>query len=314
MAKEVESYSPNPKEIIGHEIDRDPVLIPEHGVTMQLLSTNHLEIVADHYRRAYMRGDFFAGRYVDPRATIFNPEWFEGEISNHSHTWVVFSRYSDFLGATGLFLEDDAIRSDETQIDINGRGLRIMTHFFRRIIPQIEQHGLDLVTEFVLTQESKGLRKTLQAELGMKALGILPHTLCHTVDDHCISEIPAAKYHHLNPGKVIIVETLEPLYRIIAEQFTLDEPEVIPQFQNRPYRQEFTDRYQEVKISAQDPYAQKASLADGFSPVKFDPRDNTFTMAKFHSVSIDLSFIADEGISINTRLINYLNLRLLNVK
>lgn len=307
---EAEKISTTPKEVIAHEIAKDRLLIPAAGVSWQLLDADHLEQVAAHYRKAFLRGDFFAGRYSDPEKEIFDPDWLSREIDNKDKIWVIFTRNGQFVGSTGLFYEDNAIRSDETQIDFAGRGLQIMTHFFRRVIPKIEALGMDIVAEFVLTPESKGLRRTLQAELGMKALGIHPHILVHRLDGHTTSEISAANYHNLKPQKVIIVPALYQLYQIVAEQFSLGNPEVVSKDPRRRYSQEFTQRYQEVKVTAWDWQSQEDALADGYSPVKYDPRDNTFPMAKFPDEKPDLSFIIGEGLVSNIRLVDYLNTRL----
>lgn len=310
MIMEAERISITPKEVIAHEIAQDPLLIPEFDVSWQLLDTNHLESVAAHYKRAFGRGDFFAGRYKNPEREIFDPDWISREINNKDKTWVIFTRYGQFVGSTGLFYEGNAIRSDETQIDLNGRGLQIMTHFFRRVIPEIEALGIDVVTEFVLTPESRGLRRTLQAELGMKALGIHPHILVHRLDSHTTGEISSAKYHNLKPQKVTIVPALYQLYQIVAEQFSLVNPEVVSKDPKKRYVQEFTQRYQEVKVASRDWQSQEDALADGYSPVKYDPRGNTFSMAKFPSEKPDLSFIMGEGIAGNIKLVDYLNSKL----
>ncbi len=294
------------RDIIRHEITKNPVLVAEHGVNFYPLDENYLAGFAENYRRAYERGNFYASRYLDPESQIFNPDWLKREATNPHHIWTVFIREGELVGTTGLFYEDGAIVSDETQLDVAGRGFGTMKHFLRRIVPVLDNLGIDIAADFLLTPESKSLRTTLQAEYGMTALGIHPYELVHRKNGHRDSLISGRKYHNLRPQTPIIMPQFERIYEIVANQLSLPQPQVLQVAPNLKFTPRFSQQYQEVKIWGLDPIAQKRALAEGFSPLKYDPRLNTFTMAKFPKEKADLSFIASENIPANTQLVEYL--------
>lgn len=318
MNKEVKKqYTPTTKDIVVHEIAKNPVLIPVHGVNIQLLNREHAEEVAGLYKGAYERGDFFGNRYKDLSSQVFNPSWFEREISNPDSTWMVFTRQGKLVGATALINEGDpdckscVVNIDETQISPEGRGMRIMDYYFRRIVPIVEKLGIDVTTEFVLTPESKGLRRTLQTELGMTALGIHPNILVSRFDGNRKSEISAAKYHNLEPQQAIIMPQFAQLLNIVRQQLpVLPEPEVLLEGEIEVFPSRYADKYMEVSVGAKDPKEQKQALSNGFLPVKYDPKQHEFVMAKYPTKKPDLDFIIGENIKSNTKLVEYLNTKL----
>lgn len=318
MNKEIrEQYAPTTKDIVAYEIAKNPVLIPEHGVNIQVLTREHAEGIAELYKGAYQRGDFFGNRYKDLSSQVFNPLWFRQEMSNPDNTWIVFTRQNKLVGATALINEGDpdcrscAANIDETQIAPEGRGMRIMDHYFRRIVPIAEKLGIDVTTEFVLTPESKGLRRTLQTELGMTALGIHPNILAHRLDKSLKSEISGAKYNTLEPKQAVIMPQFAELLSIVREQLpVLPEPEVLWEEKIEVFSSRYADKYTEVSVGANDPEEQKQALVDGFLPVKYDPKKHEFVMAKYPSKKLDLNFIVAEDIKSNTKLVEYLDTRL----
>jgi hypothetical protein len=185
-----------------------------------------------------------------------------------------------------------------------------MDSFFRRIVPVIETSGAGLATNFVLTPESKGLRRTLQTDFGMVATGIHPHALHHRELGITRSEISAVKYHELTPKQAQIVPFFEPLYRIVQSQLpTLPEPEVM---QAMPQIREsmFVDCDSEIvkAVSGSDPQDQLEALEAGYLPVAFDPDGNQFTVAQYPRRNPDLDFIlTKEQVPANKLLVKYLN-------
>ncbi|HET9850380.1 MAG TPA: hypothetical protein VFP35_02010 [Candidatus Saccharimonadales bacterium] len=299
---------------IAAEIERDPVLVSEFGVELKLAPAEYTESVAALYRNAFERGDYFASRYSDPENQIFSPQWLEQEFQDPEHLRFIFTDSQGILlGATGFFHDRDStarplMTSDATQIDIPGRGEHIMGYFFGRIVPIVEACGDGILTDFVLTPESKGLRRTLQTELGMVALGIHPHALHHRKLDITRSEISAAKYPVLTPKPVRILPEFEPLYRIVQSQLPLPEPTILPvQTDKLPH---FTEQSAEVvrEVDAIDPESQRDALAAGWAPVEFDPDSNLFKVAQFPSERPELDFIlTNEDVPANKLLVRYLN-------
>lgn len=311
MNKEVrEQYTPTTKDIVAHEIAKNPVLIPEHSISIQILGAEHTDEIAQLYQGAYQRGDFFGNRYKDLSSQVFNPLWFKQERNNPDSTWIVFTRAGNLLGATALINEGDAVSIDETQIATEGRGMRIMDHYFRRIVPILEKLGIDVITEFVLTPESKGLRRTLQTELGMTALGIHPNILSHRFDQSLKSEISGAKYSILEPRQAVIMPQFQQLLNIVRQQLpVLPEPEVLT-LGKLDISSRYVDKYTEVSVSADNPEEQKQAVVAGYQPVKYDPKEHKFVMAKFPPQKPNLDFIERENIGVNTALVDYLNTRL----
>lgn len=306
------------KDIILHELTRDTILVPEKGVHIQPLTTDYTESFAGQYRRAYQRGDFFAGRYPNPEAQIFNPQWLNTEINNPEHSWIIFTGADGtLLGSTALFHSADSVHIeniDETQIDPAGRGKAIMPHYFRRVVPILERLGVRVTTEFLLTPGSKSLRRTLQGELGMTALGVHPHILRHRESGLTRSEISSAKHVTLEPQEVNIMSEFEPLFRIVQEQLSLPDPRmVVPNSIDSTPR--FTERYEEIQVNGADLAGQKRAIDAGLQVVAYDPKANIFRMATFPPERPDLDFIIDnEAIEPNKRLVEYLYTKLYRQK
>lgn len=312
MNKEVreQQYTPT-KDVVAYEVAKNPLLIPEHGINIQLLNREHTEEIANLYKGAYQRGDFFGSRYKDLSSQVFNPLWFKQEINNPDNTWIVFTRQDKLVGATAIIKENNAVNIDETQIGPEGRGMKIMDNYFRRIVPILEKLGIDITTEFVLTPESKGLRRTLQTELSMIALGIHPNILAHRLDKNLKSEISGTKYYTLEPKQAIIMPQFAELLSIVRQQLpVLPEPEVYTAENIDVPSSRYADKYTEVSVRADDPEEQKFALARGYQPVKYEPKKHEFVMAKFPPQKPNLDFIQKENIGVNTALVEYLNTRL----
>jgi hypothetical protein len=316
-----ETYLLSKRELLTPQRGPWELVIPQPGFWVERPKAEQAPSVADLYKRAYDRSDYFAGRYEDPDSTIFNPDWFKHDFEeNPDHKWFVFTDDSgQVVGITGFFHDYDidgypVMTSDETQIAPQGRGYRIMDHFFRRVVPRIEAAGDRLATSFVLTPETKGLRRTLESELGMFSLGILPHVLKHRVSGVTRSEIVSAKFDSFQPQPVAIHANLEPLYRIVKSQIPdLPEPVILPAEQTPVSRP--VDNFEEslYPASGADPEQQRYLLRDGFKPVAYYPRLNSFVMAKFPEPMPELGFlIENESIEANKDLARYLQEELYN--
>lgn len=300
------------RELTYPRLERE-MLVPEKGIFVETPAEQHAGPVAAIYRAAYERGDFFAGRYDDPERQIFSPDWLAGDFRNPDHHWFVFTNEDgEALGVTGFFRDGEydgtpLLTSDETQVDPRGRGMNIMDRFFRRVVPELEASGAQLVTEFVLSPETKGLRRTLQSELGMVATGILPHALRHPELGHTRTEIAAAKPRSLDPRPVRIRTEYAELYDIARAQLPeLSKPIVAGSVGREPM---FTERYEspEQLVPADDLYLQDLALESGYQPVAYDPQRNGFTVARFPADRPDLGFIFEnEQIEANARLVEYL--------
>lgn len=296
------------------------LLIPEYGVWVETPRAEQALVISDLYRQAYERSDFFAGRYNDPESEIFNPDWLSGDFSNPDHKWFAFTDNSgQVIGITGFFHDYNIdglpiMTSDETQIAPAGRGKRTMDHFFRLVVPRIEAAGDLVATSFVLTPETKGLRRTLQTELGMFSLGILPHVLKHRESGITRSEIVSAKFSSFAHRPISLRANFEPLYRIVQSQIPdLPEPVILPaeQISESPPVEDFEES--PYPASGSDPEQQKHLLQAGFKPVAYYPRLNSFVMAKFPKPMPELSFlIENESIEANKALVRYLQEDLYN--
>jgi hypothetical protein len=298
------------------------LLIPEHSIWVETPRAEYAPAAADLYRQAYVRNDFFAGRYEDPYSTIFNPAWVAHDFEeNSNHKWFAFTDNTrQLIGMTGWFHDQNidgypVMTSDETQIALAGRGHRIMDHFFRQIVPRIEAAGNRLATSFVLTPQTKGLRRTLEIEEGMFSLGILPHVLRHRESGMTRSEIVSAKFKNYHHRPVTLLANFEPLYRIIQSQEKipkLSEPVLLPAEPNpTPI---FSETYEEAPqlASGADPEQQRQMLQAGYQPVAYYPRFNGFVMARFPKPMPELDFIFDEAIDVNKDLVRYLQEELYN--
>jgi hypothetical protein len=304
------------KQSLAEELYSSPSLTTERGVNLQLAAEEHAAGVADLYKRAFDRGDYFASRYEDPDSQIFNPEWLVQEFQDPRHLRFVFTDNEErLLGTTGFFHDSDSesgplMTSDATQIDPIGRGRRIMDRFFKRVVPLIEESGAGLATDFVLTPESKGLRRTLQTDLGMIALGIHPNVLRHRQLGVSKTEISAAKYPSLTPKPTQLLPDFEPLYRIVQSQLpTLAEPNVLqiaPAAKPSHLFEGGSETVREVK--ATDPHEQLEALQAGWAPVEYSPDSNMFKVARFPGERPDLDFIlTNEQVPANKMLVKYLN-------
>jgi hypothetical protein len=290
------------------------LLIPEHGVWVETPRAEHAPAIAGLYRQAYERSDFFAGRYNDPESEIFSPDWLSDDFNNPDHKWFAFTdNDGQVIGITGFFHDYNIdglpiMTSDETQIAPAGRGKQTMDRFFRLVVPRIEAAGNLLATSFVLTPETKGLRRTLETELGMFSLGILPHVLKHRISGITRSEIVSAKFSSFRPQPVAIHANFEPLYRIVRSQIPdLPEPVILPaeQIPISPLVDDFEESPHPANGS--NPEQQRHLLQAGFKPVAYYPRLNSFVMAKFPKPMPELGFlIENESVESNKDLIRYL--------
>jgi hypothetical protein len=305
---------PNLRQAIDDEVRRDSTLISERGVSFGLALEEHTVAMAGLFKRAYERGDYFASRYDEPENQIFNPGWLAEDLQDPGHIRLVFPDHErQLLGTSALFHDSDSeagplMTSDATQIDHNGRGMGIMRRVFERIVPVIEASWAGLATNFVLTPESKGLRRTLQTDLGMIALGIHPHALHHRQLGITRSEISAAKYRSLTPKPANLLPEFEPLYRIVQMQLpSLLEPNIVSA-QTSAGSPRFVEGAEVVRtVDATDPRAQLEALEKGWQPVEFNPDTNLFKVAQFPGEMPDLDFIlTNEHVPANRLLVRYL--------
>lgn len=314
MTNEVITNMQDVLHVIDDDLSHDPMLVPGQGVEISRPTDRDALPMTKLYREAYSRSDFFAGRYDDPEEQIFNPDWLRQDYKNPDHLWFTFKDSSGaILGSTGFFHDGDSqtetplLTSDETQIQPAGRGKRIMGHFFRRIVPLIEESGAGLVTDFVLSRESKGLRRSLQTEQGMIALGIHPHILRHPESGTTISEISAAKYPNLEVKTAKFLQAFEPIFRIVQQQLpNWPEPQIVTEAV-RPITSRHSDNYEESEpVSATDIAGQADALRNGYMPVGYDPDSNTFRLAHIPLVQPDHSYVLDnEQIGPNKELVWY---------
>ncbi len=315
MSGEYVSVESDLRQTIAEDLYDNPTLIAKRGVKLELASDEFAKPVAELYRRAYERGDYFASRYDKPDRQTFDPQCLSQEFQDQEHLRFVFTNdEGELLGTTGFFHDSDCesgplMTSDETQVDYSGRGLHIMDHFFKRVIPMIEASGAGLATDFVLTPESKGLRRTLQTELGMIAIGIHPHALHHRQLSITKSEITAVKYPEFTPKPAHILSFFEPLYHIVKSQLPqLPGPDIIP---SKPLKRSsmLIDHDFEVTktVSASVPEDQLSALEAGYLPVEFNPDSNQFTVAQYPRKRPDLDFIiSNEQVESNQLLVEYL--------
>lgn len=306
------------KSRIAKDIRLQPSLAENSGVYIAFASDQHAEAVAELYKKAYQRNDYFADRFSEPDKQIFDAEWLKREFKSPKDLRFVFmDEQSKLFGTTAFVYDQDSnsgplFTSDETQIAPEGRGRRIMDHFFKRIVPSIEASGAGLITDFVLTPESKGLRLSLIKDLGMVATGIHPHALRHRESGVLKSEISAVKYPDLEPQPATILPEYESLYRIVQSQLPkLMEPRVLD-FGKRHSdgTHEKTTREVTKIVSATKPIEQQKALSEGWRPVEFNPDRNSFVVAKYPGRRPDLNFVEREGIQADTSLVRYLNNRL----
>jgi len=138
---------PGLRKDIADELDRNPSLVPEQGVSFGLATEEHTIAMADLYKRAFDRGDYFASRYDNPEEQIFDSDWLAQDLQDPGHIRFIFSDHErQLLGTTAFFHDSDSeagplMTSDMTQIDHIGRGKRVMDHFFKRVVPVIEASG-----------------------------------------------------------------------------------------------------------------------------------------------------------------------------
>ena len=312
--RSISRIEPVLRQNISDELHRDPALIPERDVNFGQASEEFATSLADLYKRAYERGDFFASRYDVPEEQIFNPDWLAQDLQDPSHIRFIFTdRERRLLGATAFFHDTDSqagqlMTSDATQIDRAGRGMRIMDHFFKRIVPVIEASGAGLDTDFVLTPESKGLRRSLQTDLGMIAIGIHPHALRHRQHGTTRSEISAVKYRSLTPKPVKLLPDFEPIYRIVQSQLpSLPEPEIVEADSSNRSPLFVEDEEVVEVVDAADPKAQLQAIENGWQPVEFNPDTNLIKVARFPRERPELDFIlTNEQVPANRLLVRYL--------
>jgi hypothetical protein len=230
-------------------------------------------------------------------------------ISDNLVTFVVFTdTANNILGSTALYYDD--IRGfliDETQIDpIRGRRLGIMTHYFRRVVPILDSIG-SYWTEFLLTSESRVLRRVLISELGMKITGLRPAAYI-SIDGKIRRSVLVAHgggqrvQRLLHEGWFSNPE-FHPLNAILDN---LHVPESDLQLQN-PTGADCSP--QEISVSCFDLPRIATLRRRGFVPVAVDPNPKEVIMSTARiPQNEDVSFLSTEGLPISDRLAAFLSI------
>lgn len=308
------------KRVVQDDIGSNDTLIKNPEVHIRFAQDSDAKSVAHLYNEAYLRSDYFADRFSVTDQKKFNVNWLKQAFKDPEDMYFVFTDENDeLLGATVFAHDQDSsfgplFTSDETQIDIHGRGKRIMDHFFKRVVPDIEASGAGIMTDFVLTPESKGLRLSLMKDLGMVATGIHPNALRHHLSGILRSEVSAVKYPHLSPKEVTILSPYSTIYNIERLQMPrILSPEVVDLKLPKPKTtNDHPDKEVTKQVSAHNLSEQYNALRDGWLPVEYNPDENVFLVAKYPKQRPELSFVEKEGIRANTSLVRYLGRTLFN--
>lgn len=292
------------------DIKKEPLLYVDSGIEISLLNESNANGLSKLYSEALERGDWFAGEYRRISGFSPSPSFFQSKISSDKLIWFVFSKADEVVGATQLALcKNGSVVIDETQLDPKkGRGLKIMDHYFMRVVPVIERLDVPYWTEFVLTPGSKSLRRVLITELGMFVTGIRIH--CYKAHSKADGRMMSCLVAH---GKRSSVTSI--LEKLAS---SINSPEVV-NFTNTLLgivnEQKINyENLQNVKnIPGQAitlPICKESEIIDainaGFSLVGIDPFDQKYSLYSFNRrVLSELRFLKNEKITEVDRLMEY---------
>jgi len=294
------------RSVVEEEIKSNIVL--NNDIYVELLNRDNAKQMISLYNHAYGRGDWFGSSYSDPKSTIFNEHWLSSISYRENHVWIIFKEGDEVVGATALIDKEEVVSIDETQLDpLKGRGKGIMSTYFRRFIPLLQKNGFRLSTEFVLTPESKSLRKVLIGELGMIPTGLLPGVLYSPIKKIFRSEITAVWAPDGLDRSYDIIPEVKPLYDIVVEAAGIPTKRQ----ENNVFPMQKNSSYVGAKISIDDSQRQKEYYDSGFRPVELNIIKGEITFSKFSSDAVrKLDFIYSETenapqLKVNLELLEY---------
>jgi hypothetical protein len=297
------------KEYLDRKLFSEGSLDESVSIRMVGYHERFLRAMVTHYRAAHSRGDWFGSHFKQDGNLILSDDVLERDARLPSSLWVLFVDDSDnLLGTTKLMLQSgNRVLIDETQVDPNrGRGKGIMPRYFRKVVPILEAGGLHYWTEFVLTRESRVLRKSLIDELRMVVTGLRP--VCY--------ERPSG----LSPQSVLTAHGPHSYVRKALEMLRNQEPLLAGFFSLLGYvpgSQEsgiLTPRmvpnsasYTEVIHKVTDSVGIRSALDVGMIPVGIDPLLEQVTLAEFpRCYPLALKFVMEENSDAARRLVEYM--------
>ncbi len=175
-----------------------------------------------------------------------------------------------------------------------------MTKYFRRLIPILHQHG-KYWTEFVLTPESKVLRRVLLEEFKMKPLAVRPAAYYNNKDGKLLSGLTA-----YDPR----TEVIKSINIISSKSDHINTLAAILQNKNVKF-----DSITNISLKSSNSYCEKrinaneeveTLVTEGMLPIGIVPYKNDIIFAKWPKYNFErISFILDENILELSTFINY---------
>jgi hypothetical protein len=224
-------------------------------VFLRRAGRSDLDNLADLYEAAFKRGEWFGSRSSLSESGDATREHLAQILGADRYIVVLFHDSDDtVLGATALDLSDEeGILIDDSQIDpIKGRRRGIMTNYFRRLVPAVSKYN-SFWTEFVLTPNSRVLRRTLITELGMAVTGIRPNAYRSRATGTSYSVLVA-----LGPEDKTLVGLRSSLVKntVVSALLNALQPETVKKGDIPLERQSFSltpsESFEEVKIPISD--------------------------------------------------------------
>jgi len=293
---------------ISADIARFPALTAQSNVFVSIASKHHIAGLSELYTQALNSGSWFATRYKHIQNFEPTAEFFEREIAGSNSIWFVFSTESGaVVGATKLELVRNIyISIDETQLNPRlGQGRGVMQNYFRRFIPFIENVGLFYFTEFVLTVESRSLRRVLISELGMVVTGFHFRRFESRNAGKVFSSLVACAPHEF------IVKRLSEMSSQVEEKVMKDFLNFLIDNANRKTKMNgtsFPTLYSDMPLSVikQVNGGVNISIDGERIPTAVDPFESTLYFdINFEEIVEDLHFLRRERIDSVTQLLEY---------
>ena len=288
----------------------EPLLCVASDVEISLLNESHINGISSLYTQALNRGDWFAGEYNSVNDFSPSSDFFKSKIDSEKLIWFVFCQKGVVVGATQLALcKNGSVIIDETQLDPEkGRGLKIMDHYFRRVVPIIEGLGIPYWTEFVLTPGSKSLRRTLISEMGMVVTGIRLHNYKSQFNtDERMMSCLVAHGKGCNVRLVLerIIDTAK-LSEIISFTNTLLGMSDVIETSRENIQPPNDNLNQNLTIPVNEESKVLGAINNGYSLVGIDPFDLTISLSSLKNSRFDeLYFLKNEKIECVDRFMKH---------
>jgi hypothetical protein len=276
-----------------------------------------LTSMKDLYKSAFERGDWYGSRTHAEDGDSASSDYLQHYLRDEKAIVVLFhDSRGNVLGSTLLDLSsEDGVLIDDTQIHpVLGRRKGIMSAYFRRLVPVLDDVGCPYWTEFVLTPESRVLRRVLIGELGMRVTGIRPAAyLIRPANDYRSVVVAHGPNRSVTNWLSSVSRLDSHLSDLLACLVDSQSARLETTSQPRVAFQKVQD-YREFEIDLDNGDAIANAISDGSLPVGLRPTVSRVYMSQWPWFDLStLDFLYGEGIGPINNLLTYLRSKLSDV-